>query len=73
MFPVPANNKVYAQVNGLSITSYQVVDAQGRVIAEKSGFELPVLELSANQFKSGMYMLAVGTAYGTVQQSFIIE
>ncbi len=73
VFPVPANNKVYAQVNGLSITSYQVVDAQGRVIAEKSGFELPVLELSANQFKSGMYMLAVGTAYGTVQQSFIIE
>lgn len=73
VFPVPANNKVYAQVNGLSITSYQVVDAQGRVIAEKSGLELPVLELSANQFKSGMYMLAVGTAYGTVQQSFIIE
>jgi hypothetical protein len=70
---VPANNKVYAQVNGLNITSYQVVDAQGRVIAESNAVDLPVLELTANQFKSGMYILAVGTAYGTVQQSFIIE
>ena len=73
IFPVPANNKVYAQVNGLNITSYQVVDAQGRVIAESNAIDLPVLELTANQFKSGMYILAVGTAYGTVQQSFIIE
>ena len=73
VFPVPANNKVYAQVNGLNITSYKVVDAQGRVIAESNAIDLPVLELTANQFKSGMYILAVGTAYGTVQQSFIIE
>ncbi len=73
IFPVPANNKVYAQVNGLNITSYQVVDAQGRVIAESNAIDVPVLELTANQFKSGMYILAVGTAFGTVQQSFIIE
>ena len=73
IFPVPANNKVYAQINGLNITSYQVVDAQGRVIAESNAIDVPVLELTANQFKSGMYILAVGTAFGTVQQSFIIE
>jgi hypothetical protein len=73
VFPVPTNNKVYAQVNGTNITSYSVTDAQGRTILEVDSQNLPVLELAAGQFKSGVYILKVGTEYGTVQSSFVIE
>jgi endonuclease I len=73
VFPVPTNNKVYAQVNGTNITSYSVTDAQGRTIIQVDSQNLPVLELAAGQFKSGVYMLKVGTEYGTVQSSFVIE
>jgi len=73
VFPVPTNNKVYAQVNGTNITSYSVTDAQGRTIIEVDSQNLPVLELAAGQFKSGVYILKVGTEYGTVQSSFVIE
>jgi len=73
VFPVPTNNKVYAQVNGTNITSYSVTDAQGRTIIQVDSQNLPVLELAASQFKSGVYILKVGTEYGTVQSSFVIE
>jgi endonuclease I len=73
VFPVPSNNKVYAQVNGVNITTYSVTDAQGRTVLEVNGQNLPVLELAADKFKSGVYILKVGTEYGTVQSSFVIE
>jgi hypothetical protein len=34
---------------------------------------LPVLELNADEFKSGVYILKVGTKYGEVQRQFVIE
>jgi hypothetical protein len=73
VFPVPSNNKVYAQVNGLNIISYSVTDAQGRTVVQENSSNLPVLELTADQFKSGIYILKVGTEFGTVQSSFVIE
>ena len=73
VFPNPSNNKVYAQVNGLNITSYSVTDMTGRVVTKKSKVELSVLELNASDFKSGVYILNVGTSFGEVQQQFIIE
>ena len=45
----------------------------GRVVAEKSKVELPVLELNAADFKSGVYILNVNTSFGEVQQQFVIE
>jgi endonuclease I len=73
VFPVPSNNTVYAQVNGLNIVSYSVIDAQGREITSDSKLNIPVLELSADKFTTGVYILKVGTELGTVQSSFIIE
>lgn len=73
VFPIPANNKVYAQVNGINITSYTVTDMQGRVVKSDRKTNLPVLEMQASDFKSGMYILKVGTEFGEVQQQFIIE
>jgi hypothetical protein len=73
VFPVPATNKLFAQVNGLDIVEYTITDMQGRVIKSSSNVQVPVLELETTEFKSGMYMINVGTEYGSVQREFIIE
>jgi len=73
VFPVPTSSKLYAQVNGLEIVEYSILDMQGRVIKSSSNVQVPVLELGTSEFKSGMYILQVGTAFGQVQREFIIE
>jgi endonuclease I len=73
VFPVPTSDKLFAQVNGLDIVEYTITDMQGRVISSSANVQVPVLELSTSDFKSGMYLLKVGTSFGTVQREFIIE
>jgi hypothetical protein len=73
VFPVPTSDKLYAQVNGLDIVEYSILDMQGRIIQSSSNVQVPVLELATSNFKSGMYILKVGTTFGQVQREFIIE
>lgn len=73
VFPVPTSNKLFAQVNGLDIVEYTIMDMQGRVIKSSSNIQVPVLELGTTEFKSGMYLLQVGTTFGQVQREFIVE
>jgi len=73
VFPVPTSDKLFAQVNGLEIVEYTITDMQGRVIKSSSNVQVPVLEIETTEFKSGMYILQVGTTFGQVQREFIIE
>lgn len=73
VFPVPASEKLFAQVNGLEIVEYTITDMQGRVIKSSSNVQVPVLEIETSTFKAGMYILQVGTSFGQVQREFIIE
>ena len=73
VFPVPTSDKLFAQVNGLEIVEYTITDMQGRVIKSSSNVQVPVLEIETIEFKTGMYILQVGTAFGQVQREFIIE
>ena len=73
VFPVPTSDKLFAQVNGLDIVEYTIMDMQGRVIKSSSNIQVPVLELGTTEFKSGMYLLQVGTTFGRVQREFIVE
>jgi endonuclease I len=73
VFPVPTSDKLFAQVNGLEIVEYTITDMQGRVIKSSSNVQVPVLEIETTEFKSGMYILQVGTTFGQVQREFIVE
>ena len=73
VFPVPTSDKLFAQVNGLDIVEYTIMDMQGRVIKSSSNIQVPVLELGTTEFKSGMYLLQVGTTFGQGQREFIVE
>ena len=73
VFPVPTSDKLFAQVNGLEIVEYTITDMQGRVIKSSSNVQVPVLEIETTEFKTGVYILQVGTTFGQVQREFIIE
>lgn len=73
VFPVPTSAKLYAQINGLDIIGYAIVDLQGRQIASASNIKLPVLELTTSEMKAGVYYLNVETIYGSVKREFVIE
>lgn len=73
VYPVPANDKVYIQVNGTTISGYTVLDMQGRVVVSEHQSQLQLLELNTSDFEAGHYIVEVETPYGKVQQKFIIE
>jgi endonuclease I len=73
VFPVPSNDVVYIQVNGLTIDSYTLIDMNGKVVEHKENTALPVVQLNAKQFKSGSYVLIVHTAIGDVQRQVVIN
>jgi hypothetical protein len=73
VFPVPASQTLYAQVNGLDILGYQIHDIQGRQVSSNQNLQLPVLALPINDFKSGVYFITVETQHGQVKREFVIE
>lgn len=73
VFPVPSSGKVFAQVNGLNITAYKITDIQGRIVADESKIDKPVLELDGSKLKSGQYIIQVSTELGSTMRTFIIE
>lgn len=73
VFPVPANDKIYVQVNGLTIIGYELIDMQGRSVSANTGVSLPVLVLDSKQFKAGSYILRIETTVGETQRKIVIE
>lgn len=73
VFPVPASEMVYFQVNGTEIASYEIVDMQGRVVASASDLSLPVVEFNTNGMTAGAYLVRVETPQGPTQRQMIVE
>ncbi|MFT5779959.1 MAG: hypothetical protein ACI837_002919 [Crocinitomicaceae bacterium] len=73
VFPVPSDDKVYVQVNGTEITSYQIYDLQGRLVSSNENTNLPLLTLTKAELGSGTFLIKVQTPYGNVQRKMIIE
>ena len=73
LFPVPANEMVYIQVNGQEITNYEVVDMNGRVVLSEQNLNAGTIELNANLLKSGQYVVKVQTNLGIAQKKLIVQ
>lgn len=73
IYPVPANNIVYVQVNGTEIQGYEVVDIQGRTVLNNSDISTPLVNLNTSNLNSGTYFIKVKTPHGEAQKQLIIE
>ena len=73
VFPVPSSDKVFVQVNDTEITSYTVVDLQGKVVLSVEGINTPLVELNASDLNAGTYLITVQTPYGSAQRKLVIQ
>ncbi len=73
VYPLPAKEQVYIQVNGTQITGYELIDMQGRVVASASDLNAGVVTLNAAQFEAGSYLVRVTTELGETQRKVIFE
>jgi len=71
MFPVPSQDVIYFQVNGVEITSYQILDMSGRLVKGEDNLKAP--KIKVNNLASGSYMVTVTTEYGTAQKKMIVN
>jgi endonuclease I len=72
VYPNPAKNELFLNVDGTSIEGFEIVDMQGRtVMTEKTN--LSVVKVNTSFLKSGSYIVRVSTPFGDVQRSLIIE
>ncbi len=73
VFPVPSNDKVYIQINGTEILSYEIIDMSGRTISSLKDVNLPVVVLEGKTLNKGTYIIKANTPLGSTQKKIVIE
>ncbi|MCE3297308.1 MAG: Endonuclease [Crocinitomicaceae bacterium] len=73
VFPNPAKDVIYLQVNGTEIKDFTILDLQGREIVRKKGLNSKYETLNTSEFKAGTYIVTVNTPLGSVQTKFVVE
>lgn len=72
VFPNPSNEIVYVQLNGVKITSINVMDMTGRTVGT---FTAPTqfVEVDVTNFKAGTYLLNINTEKGNLVERIIVQ
>lgn len=73
VFPIPAKHEIYAQINGLNISSFKLTNTIGKILMEESNLNAPVLKINSTKISKGTYILSVSTEKGSLEKKIIIE
>ena len=73
VFPIPAKHEIYAQINGLNISSFKLTNTAGKILMEESHLNVPVLKINSTNLSKGTYILSVSTDKGSLEKKVIIE
>ena len=73
VFPIPAKHEIYAQINGLNISSFKLTNTAGKILMEESNLNVPVLKINSTNLSKGTYILSVSTDKGSLERKVIIE
>jgi endonuclease I len=72
-YPNPAKNELSLHVNATTISSYEILDMQGRSVLKADVSNLTLVKLNTSALKSGAYIVKAVTPYGVAQKSLVIE
>ncbi|PWH86301.1 endonuclease [Brumimicrobium oceani] len=72
VFPNPSNEIVYVQLNGVEITSIDVMDMTGRKVGTFSS-STQFVEVDVTNFNSGTYLLNINTEKGNLVERIIVQ
>ena len=73
VFPVPASEKVYLQVNGTEIYGYTIFDMSGRELVSIESLNSSVVELNGDDYEAGTYTIVVNTPFGSATKKMVIK
>lgn len=73
IYPVPSRDVVYLQVSGTTISKYEILDMQTRIVKADEGLNLSVISVNAIELNSGTYIVKVSTPVGNVIRKMVIE
>jgi hypothetical protein len=72
IFPNPSNEIVYVQLNGIKITSVNVMDMTGRTVGTFTSSK-QFVELDVTNFNTGTYLLNINTEKGNLVKRIIVQ
>jgi hypothetical protein len=73
IYPNPAKNEMNLHVDGTTISAYEILDIQGRVVLTSEVKNLVLAKVNCASLKAGTYIVKTTTPHGIAQKSIIIE
>ena len=72
-YPNPSKDEINLHVDATTISSYQIIDFQGRVVLSADVNNLSLVKANISKLNTGTYLVKVVTPFGTAQRSIVIE
>jgi len=72
-YPNPSKDEINLHVDATTISSYQIIDFQGRVVLSADVNNLALVKANISKLNAGTYLVMVVTPFGTAQRSIVIE
>lgn len=73
VYPNPAKNELNLHVDATTISSYEIVDVQGRVVLSSEVNNQILVKLNIASLTAGTYIVKALTPYGVATRSIVIE
>lgn len=73
VYPNPAKNELNLHVDGTTISAYEIIDIQGRVVLASDLKNVVLAKVNCSTLKAGTYIVKTTTPYGVAQKSIVIE
>jgi endonuclease I len=72
-YPNPSKDEINLHVDATTISSFQIIDFQGRVVLSADVNNLALVKANISKLNAGTYLVKVVTPFGTAQRSIVIE
>ena len=72
-YPNPSKDEINLHVDATTISSYQIIDFQGRVVLSSDVNNLALVKANISKLNAGTYLVKVVTPFGTAQRSIVVE
>jgi hypothetical protein len=71
LYPNPVTNKLMMNVDATTITGYEIVSMDGKVVKSANNINEVLIELTIQDLKAGSYLVKVSTPYGSTQKTIV--
>lgn len=72
-YPNPSKDEINFHVDATTISSYQIIDFNGRIVLSANVNNLALVKANISKLNAGTYLAKVSTPFGTAQRSIVVE